>query len=139
MVATVRDAANLLARGEAAILPAGQSVTMTPLIIQGAPVKPVSITEGIIVSVGTPLAMVKNAPHPNAARVFINWVISPEGQKIYQDNLGVIPLNKDLPEAVPAGARLNLDKVIPINLADELEVARIQRAGTVAQLLGVPR
>ena len=135
----MREAASALARGEAYIYPTGQSVTMTPFILEGAPVKPVSVAEGVIVSVGTPVAIIKNAPHPNAARVLLNWVIGPEGQKIYQENLGVIPLHKDVPEIANPAARVNLDKVLPINLADELEIARIQRAGTVAQLLGVQR
>jgi iron(III) transport system substrate-binding protein len=28
----------------------------------------------------TPVGMVKNAPHPNAARVLLDWLLSPEGQ-----------------------------------------------------------
>ena len=27
--------------------------------------------------------MVKNPPHPNAAKVFVNWLLSKEGQEIY--------------------------------------------------------
>jgi len=27
--------------------------------------------------------VVKNPPHPNAARVFVNWLLSKEGQELY--------------------------------------------------------
>jgi len=31
------------------------------------------------------ISLVKNAPHPNAAKLFINWFLSPEGQILLQD------------------------------------------------------
>jgi ABC-type Fe3+ transport system substrate-binding protein len=30
------------------------------------------------------LALMNRAPHPNAAKVFINWLLSPEGQTLFQ-------------------------------------------------------
>ncbi len=40
--------------------------------------------EGTYVSMGNggPVA-IKNPPHPNAAKVLINWLLSKEGQEIY--------------------------------------------------------
>ena len=32
--------------------------------------------------------MVKNSPHPNAAKVFINWLLGKEGQEIYGKAMG---------------------------------------------------
>ena len=32
--------------------------------------------------------MIKNAPHPNAAKVFINWILSKEGQQVYGKAFG---------------------------------------------------
>ena len=29
------------------------------------------------------LVVLKNAPHPNATRVFVNWFLSREGQEVY--------------------------------------------------------
>ena len=29
------------------------------------------------------MTVVKNPPHPNAAKVFVNWLLSKEGQEIY--------------------------------------------------------
>jgi len=35
------------------------------------------------------LALINNAPHPNGARVFINWFLSRDGQSIWQDTMNV--------------------------------------------------
>jgi ABC-type Fe3+ transport system substrate-binding protein len=41
--------------------------------------------EGILVgSGGGNIAMLNRAPHPNAAKVFVNWLLSREGQIAYQ-------------------------------------------------------
>jgi ABC-type Fe3+ transport system substrate-binding protein len=32
--------------------------------------------------------MMKNAPHPNAAKVFVNWFFSKEGQQLYDKAFG---------------------------------------------------
>jgi ABC-type Fe3+ transport system substrate-binding protein len=32
--------------------------------------------------------MIKNPPHPNAAKVFVNWFFSKEGQQIYDKAFG---------------------------------------------------
>jgi ABC-type Fe3+ transport system substrate-binding protein len=56
----------------------------------GLPVKPLPpIKEGTYVSMGNggPV-MIKNAPHPNAAKVFVNWLLSKEGQEIYSKAQG---------------------------------------------------
>jgi iron(III) transport system substrate-binding protein len=41
------------------------------------------------------MALLKNAPHPNAARLFINHYLSDEVQLIYA-NAGLIPVVPDL-------------------------------------------
>jgi len=38
----------------------------------------------------------KNAPHPNAAKLFVNFLISAEGQRLFADG-GNIPANQDVP------------------------------------------
>jgi len=35
------------------------------------------------------LAMMNRAPHPNAAKVFINWLLSREGQTLFQKVMSV--------------------------------------------------
>ena len=40
----------------------------------------------------------RNAPHPNAARVAINWLLSREGQKVYQKVRGSDSRRLDIPK-----------------------------------------
>lgn len=44
----------------------------------------------------TTTAIHKNAPHPNAAKLFVNFLVSDEGQRLFADG-GNIPANKDVP------------------------------------------
>ncbi len=55
---------------------------------------------------GGTVALMNRAPHPNAAKVFINWFLSREGQKTYQ-SAGQVPgdsgrnsLREDIPKEV---------------------------------------
>jgi ABC-type Fe3+ transport system substrate-binding protein len=56
-----------------------------PFINAGLPIKPLmSIKEGLGGSNGFgTVAVLKNAPHPNAAKVYINWLLGKEGQDLY--------------------------------------------------------
>jgi iron(III) transport system substrate-binding protein len=57
------------------------------------------------------IALMNQAPHPNAAKLFINWLLSRDGQLSFQkimnsDNLLVESLRTDIAkDAVPAGQR----------------------------------
>ena len=54
------------------------------------PVQPLPTPkEGLYVSGGSGnLVILKNAPHPNATKLFVNWVLSKEGQEVYSKALG---------------------------------------------------
>lgn len=50
------------------------------------------------------IAFFKNAPHPNAARVYINWFLSREGQTAWQKYTGGNSFRTDIPkEMLPNG------------------------------------
>ena len=55
---------------------------------QGLPVdefSPYHFKEGVnLSSAFGSLALMNRAPHPNAAKVFINWLLSREGQTLFQ-------------------------------------------------------
>jgi ABC-type Fe3+ transport system substrate-binding protein len=38
----------------------------------------------------------KDAPHPNAARLYVNWITSKEGQEFLVKNGGRIPVRTDV-------------------------------------------
>lgn len=80
-----RQLADSMAKGKLAFTIGLSHYTYEPFIKAGLPVKPVPrVKEGAHVSNGSGVvAMVKNPPHPNAAKVFVNWLLSKEGQELY--------------------------------------------------------
>ncbi|MGH7771253.1 MAG: ABC transporter substrate-binding protein [Candidatus Binatia bacterium] len=69
---------------------------------QGLPVDllPHPMQEGEIMGGGSCcLAYLNRAPHPNAAKVFINWVLSREGQGAWQKHLETNSLRTDIPKS----------------------------------------
>lgn len=44
-------------------------------------------------------SLVKKAPHPNAARLFVNWLITREGQEVFNRAMGVPALRADLDDS----------------------------------------
>ncbi len=45
------------------------------------------------------VAIIDNAPHPNAAKVFVNWIASKEGSQIFNDAMGTVSTRKDTDES----------------------------------------
>lgn len=75
-----------LARGKYPVLFMPSTGRISNYIEAGAPITGVEdIKEGTYLgSGGSGLALINKAPHPNAARVYINWFLSKEGQAIFQ-------------------------------------------------------
>jgi iron(III) transport system substrate-binding protein len=45
------------------------------------------------------VAIIDNAPHPNAAKVFVNWIASKEGNEIFNKAVGTVPTRNDIDES----------------------------------------
>jgi iron(III) transport system substrate-binding protein len=73
-----------LALGERAIMADGNEYVLLVMKKDGNPVEPIYPKEGspLIIS---PSAIMKNAPHPNAAKLFQNYLFSLEGQQALID------------------------------------------------------
>ncbi|GAA2339785.1 ABC transporter substrate-binding protein [Dactylosporangium salmoneum] len=84
---SVVPAMQALAAGEIGVYPLATPSYLQPLLDQGAPLKAVmpAVTTGYSENVAIPA----KAPHPTAARVFMNYAMSAEGQKIIQGATGV--------------------------------------------------
>jgi ABC-type Fe3+ transport system substrate-binding protein len=72
----------------------------------------------------TPLLVgaVNKVPHPETAKLFIDWAMSLRGQKFYQDNMNLIyaSVRDDAPPMI-TGARLSEFKLLtPTDLNDYL-------------------
>lgn len=64
----------------------------------GLPVERVFPADGPGYLTGGPsvLKLVKNAPHPNAAQVFLNWFLTKEAQEIYQRTVSTVSRRADV-------------------------------------------
>ncbi len=72
--------AQLIIAGEAAMDPDSTYSILLPLIKKGAPVDWTTLGPALLNTVGYGLAV--RAPHPNAAKLFIDFVLSKEGQQV---------------------------------------------------------
>lgn len=79
-----------LARGKISFVMGLGYYSYQPFLKAGLPVQPLpTLKEGTYISGGSGhLVALKNPPHPNAAKVFINWFLSREGQDVYSRALG---------------------------------------------------
>ncbi len=96
-----RQEVDLVAQGKFPILLGGWELPAEVLMKKGLPiaiVKPAQLREGADVNPSNgALALYNNAPHPNAAKVFINWLLSKEGQTLFSRKMGYISARRDVP------------------------------------------
>jgi iron(III) transport system substrate-binding protein len=85
-------------------------------VLGGGPVKIVYPAEGVIAAPDG-IALVKGAPHPDAAKKFIDWCLSAGAQNFLVDKMGRRPVRID--GKTPAGLPpLKQVKTLPYNFAD---------------------
>jgi len=90
------------ARGEIAFTIVGSAAVTAQFLAEGAPIKPTDLKEGRPI-LTQPITAIKNAPHPNAAKLFINWLLSAEGQSVYTRAATMESVRKDVPSGMPKG------------------------------------
>ena len=80
-----RQLADALAKGKLAIALGVSFYTLEGFIVANLPIKELpKLKEGAPSSNGSGvIGIVKGPPHPNAARLFVNWLLSKEGQELY--------------------------------------------------------
>jgi ABC-type Fe3+ transport system substrate-binding protein len=80
-----RQIADSLAKGKLAFTIGLSHYSYEPFIKAGLPVRPIpSIKEGAHANNGSGVVtIVRNPPHPNATKVFVNWLLGKEGQELY--------------------------------------------------------
>lgn len=85
-----RVLAENVAKGELTLVMGLTYYSFAPFVKAGLPVRPLpEPREGAYVSGGSGhLVVLKNPPHPNAARVFVNWILGKEGQEIFSRTMG---------------------------------------------------
>jgi iron(III) transport system substrate-binding protein len=106
-----RQLTDALMRGTYPIVFGAEDEPIEKMRREGMPLQAVygfsDVRPGVTAGFGL-VAMVNKAPHPNAAKVFINWLASKEGQEVYARALGVAPARNDIdaksylqPEMIP--------------------------------------
>ena len=87
----LRLLAENLAKGKIALTSGIGYSEFSPFIKANLPVTPLPVPkEGLYASGGYGhLVILKNHPHPNATRVFVNWLLGRDGQEIFARAMGV--------------------------------------------------
>jgi ABC-type Fe3+ transport system substrate-binding protein len=92
-----------LARGRYAIIVAPSEFTATGLKAKGLPLELLGaeqFKEGSYLTAGNgSVALLSRMPHPNAAKVFLNWLLSREGQTLMSQSLGYVSRRLDVPRS----------------------------------------
>jgi len=97
-----RQTADLLARGSHPIALSLQQQEVGRLIDEGFPVRfvpnPPESPDSVSAGFGH-LGLVDRAPHPNAAKVFVNWLLSREGQQLWENAQFQVSTRNDLDDS----------------------------------------
>jgi iron(III) transport system substrate-binding protein len=85
-----RQLGDSLAKGKVNLTIGLTYYSLAPFLKAGLPIKPLpEPREGTFTSCGSgALSVVRNSPHPNATRVFVNWLLSKDGQDLYSKAMG---------------------------------------------------
>jgi ABC-type Fe3+ transport system substrate-binding protein len=120
-----------LAKGKSSLALGLSYYSLAPFLKAGLPVKPLpNPREGVYVSGGSgQLTIIKNPPHPNATKVFVNWLLSKEGQDLFSKALGQATRRLDVDNRglkefgiIPAKDSITLDQYYNLENQSEKKV-----------------
>ena len=99
-----RQIAESVAQGKVLLAVGTSESQTTPLIEQGLPIGMIqALKEGGYITAGNgSVILINKAPHPNAAKVYINWLLSNEGQTAYVGATGYLSRRLDVPQEIVA-------------------------------------
>ncbi|HEY7064106.1 MAG TPA: extracellular solute-binding protein [Chloroflexota bacterium] len=94
-----RQIADWLARGTYPVTLGLNVNDVEPMEQDGLPVKLLGTLDGAGYVTGgfSVLGLFNQAPHPNAAKLFVNWIASPEGQQVHAGAEKQAPMRRDVP------------------------------------------
>lgn len=100
-----------LAQGERPVMADGNEYNVFVLKESGVPIEPVYATEGTPIVIGN-AALLKNAPNPNAARLFYHFMFTHEAQQLNSDVGGLRSFH---PEVKEKAGRMPLSQIKLLN------------------------
>ncbi len=133
-----RILAENLARGKISLLIGLTYYSVSPFIKAGLPVRPLPAPrEGLYVSAGSGnLTIMKNPPHPNALKVFVNWLLSNEGQETFGKAIGQASRRFDVDTkrleefgVIPAKDHLTLEQYHRLENQSEEKIYEVRDPG----------
>jgi iron(III) transport system substrate-binding protein len=96
-----RQMLDFAAQGKYPIAIGPSDVLTNEFIARGLPLKhlhPETLKEGTYITAGNgSLVIVRNAPHPNALRIYVDYLLSPEGQLEWSKAARFASLRRDVP------------------------------------------
>lgn len=97
-----------IARGKYAFGMSLQNAETESALAEGLPLKQIKLTGAPPVTTGgsSLLALDNKAPHPNAAKLLVNWLVCKDGNKVWMDALQVPSMRADVPAAGDLGAAI---------------------------------
>ncbi|MBP8954631.1 MAG: extracellular solute-binding protein [Armatimonadetes bacterium] len=129
---TSDETLDALEAGEVDLVSGAMGYSVYDRMRAGSTIRPLWPKDGVPMMLG-PVAILRSAPHRNAARLFIDFALSQKGQKALQDILGGESVRMDV-EAPPERAQLSELKVMSpaggwTEYADRQETLRSEYMG----------
>src|SRR3712207_4096107 len=89
-----RQITDSLARGIHPITLGAEDADVARLRKEGMPIEPLENLTDLYSETSASfgqVAILDSAPHPNAAKVFVNWIASKEGSELFNRAMGTVP------------------------------------------------
>lgn len=129
-----RAQVDALARGEGHISLTGSKSGGAAVVAEGAPLRALALSEGGMASLSNGWAELSKAPHPNAAKLFLNWFLSAEGQMLWANTASETSNRKDVPSFIHPAIKYDLSKLVLIDPQDDIEVEKRYSEGFMTKL-----
>ncbi|MBF8264572.1 MAG: extracellular solute-binding protein family 1 [Dehalococcoidia bacterium] len=127
---------NMVARGEYLIDFNGGGGSTAAIIAEGAPMRgDLAMVEGTVNQSYT-MQVVKNAAHPNAVRVLVNWIFSQEGQDIYARVSARASQRKDVPDYTTPRARVKSIRLLDRTWDAAVYGDKLANSGILEEIFG---
>lgn len=138
IVGDSRQAIEWVAQGKYPINLAPSSGIVDFFVDAGAPLEIILPKEGVHESAGdSSMVLFKNRPHPNTARVFINWYLSREGQQVLADNYLQAGTRQDISTAKIPEVKLRKPGVKYFNTeTEEFQLGKLKYDGIIQETFG---
>ena len=133
-ISSVMEEASRIAQGERDLMIRGSDSQAT-FVMQGAPLRAIELEDGTTLSPGT-ATVIAGAPHPNAARLFLNWIITPEGQAAFGKYKGIGLVRKDATDYRPEPIKFIPKRPIVMTFEDNDDGSRLFREKWLDKLWG---